>query len=79
MSLLDRLEKKIGRGRGVNLMIILIAAQALGFIMNYIYPTALQFIVFDPYLILQGQVWRLVSFIFFPNGTSIFMTLSASF
>ena len=79
MSLLDRLEKKIGRGRGVNLMIILIAAQALGFIMNYIYPTALQFIVFDPYLILQGQVWRLVSFIFFPNGTSIFMTLITCF
>lgn len=79
MSILEQLERKIGRNRGINLMLVLIGAQAVGFIMNYVFPAALQYIVFDPYLILHGQVWRLVSFIFFPNGTSIFMTLITCF
>ena len=47
-----------------NLMKYVAIANVAFWLMNIMNPSFLQYIVFDPALILRGQVWRLVSFMF---------------
>ncbi|MBQ2961027.1 MAG: hypothetical protein IJE09_07385 [Oscillospiraceae bacterium] len=44
-------------------------------LMNVVNPMFLQYIVFDPALIMRGQVWRIVSFMFFPPNTGLLALL----
>ncbi len=82
MSVLQKWENKIGNKLGnkiPNLMIILIILQAAGTLITMLFPDFLGYIAFIPDLIFQGQVWRLLSFLMFPNGSgsgisSLFMT-----
>jgi len=58
---------KIGRTLVIpNLALILTLGSGICFIFAMISPGFLPFIAFVPELVLQGQVWRLLSFIFFP-------------
>ena len=52
-----------------NLMRYIIIANVVLWILQFIRPGILDYMVFDPRLILQGQVWRLVSFMFIPIST----------
>ena len=80
MSAFDKLERKFSKGRQINLMVILIICQVIGFLFYYIYPYFLNYILFDPYLILhKAQIWRLFTFVFYPDSTSIFMMLITCF
>ena len=58
-----------------NLMKYVAIANVAFWLMNVINPTFLQYIVFDPALILRGQVWRLVSFMFYPANTGLLALL----
>ncbi len=62
-----------------NLMKYVALANLAFWLMNLINPMFLQYIVFDPALILRGQVWRLVSFMFFPPNTGILALLVVYF
>lgn len=79
---LSRLEKKMGRFYISGLMMIIVFGMAGVFLLDLFFSrsavTASQLLSFNRALILQGQVWRLVTFVFIPEGTSpifIFFTL----
>jgi len=60
---IDRFCQKHRRFGIPKLMLFIVIASAVAFIFS---DAALQFIAFDPILIMQGQVWRLVTWIFMP-------------
>ena len=79
---LSRLEKKMGRFYISGLMMIIVFGMAGVFLLDLFFSrsavTASQLLSFNRALILRGQVWRLFTFVFIPEGTSpifIFFTL----
>jgi len=58
-----------------NLMKYVAIANVAFWLMNIVNSQFLQYILFDPALILQGQVWRLVSFMFYPPNTGLLALL----
>ena len=58
-----------------NLMRYLTIANGLFWVLNMINPSFLSFMLFSPALILRGQVWRLVSFLFIPPSTGLLALL----
>lgn len=68
--------KRSGKNFGIqNLTFILIAGYAIGYILQLVNPTILSYLALDPYQILQGQVWRLVTWLIVPPGSFDIFTL----
>lgn len=55
----------------MNLMKYIAIANAVFWILNFIVPSFVSYLAFNPYYIFHGQIWRIVSFVFFPPSTSI--------
>lgn len=73
MSLLSRLERRFGRFAIPNLTSILIAGQAALYLASLVPGgIALNRITLDPTLVLKGEVWRLVTFLFTPPAPDLF-------
>ena len=73
---LSKLEKKIGKYAIPRLPLYMIMCYAAGYILSMVNPSFIYYISLDPYAILHGEVWRLVSWILIPPDTSnIFFTL----
>ena len=66
MNFLNKLERKIGKYAIPNLSLYLILGYILGYIVQIISPTIRDFLTLNPYLILHGQIWRLVTWIIIP-------------
>lgn len=66
MNFLNKLERKIGKYAIPNLSKYLILGYVLGYLIEFINSNLLNFITLNPYLILHGQVWRLVTWIIIP-------------
>ena len=82
MDWLNRLERRIGRHYIPNLMKYLTFAMLGVFILEYLplSQSAWYLLYFDRDLILQGEIWRLITFIFLPpSGSLIFILLSLYF
>lgn len=73
MKFLDYLERKIRRFAIPDLVVYIIIGQVIAFFLAMPNPNALEIFQFTPQLVLQGQVWRLVSFLFMPPTFSIFI------
>ncbi len=54
-----------------NLMRYIMIASVVFWIVGVVYSPFLGYLLFNPALILRGQVWRLISFIFYPPSMSI--------
>ncbi len=69
---LDKLERKFGRYAIRNLMTYIVALNALTLLLMRVDPSGnfLRKIALDPQLVLKGQVWRIVTYIFIPPDTS---------
>ena len=73
MGWIERLEKRFGKYSIRNLMLYLIIINVIGFILLKVNPAVFPYYLsMNPAAIMQGQVWRIVSFILFPSGTSLF-------
>ena len=73
MNWLNKLEKKFGRFAITNLSIWLIGCYVIGYMITFISPTLLNFLALEPEKILQGQIWRLVTWVLVPpSGFGIF-------
>lgn len=69
-------EKKFGKYAIRNLSVVLVVCYAIGYLIEMMAPMLLYYLTLNPYAILHGQVWRLVSWILIPPGESnIFFTL----
>ena len=84
-SFLSKLERKLGKFAIKNWIYVLIAVMAMVWVADFVLlryerPTLSSFMYFDRQLIFQGQVWRVISFIFMPEEDSaIFLILSLYF
>ena len=77
-DIVSKLERKIGNKAIPNLTIKLIICYVIGYLL-YLIPGLgglLNYMTLDPYAILHGQVWRLLSWILIPPSTSnLFFTV----
>ena len=84
-SLLDKLQRKLGRYAIPNLMLYIIAGMGFVFLVDMVvYPvtgfSASATFAFSRPLIMRGQIWRLITFIFIPQTyNALFLILSLYF
>lgn len=77
MRWLDKLERKYYKYAIPNLMQYIAGGMAIVFVFALMFPSILSMIYYSPTLVLQGQIWRLVAFIFIPRTMSpIFIIFS---
>jgi hypothetical protein len=76
--LLDRMEHRFGRLALPKLLHWIAGFQAVSFALSILSPDFLAWIVYDADLILHGQAWRLVSWIFFPSSLNPLFFLFAT-
>ncbi len=69
--MLDQLERRFGRFAIPNITVILIAGQVMAYIAAELNPESLMRIVLIPQEVLNGQVYRLVTFMFMPPGSML--------
>ena len=69
MNFLNKMERKIGKYAISNLSLYLILGYVLGYILQFINPAIVDFLTLNPYLILHGQIWRLVTWIIIPPSS----------
>ena len=73
---INSLERKIGKYAIPNLPMYMIISYAIGYLMQMINPNIISVLSLNPYAIIHGQVWRLVSWVLIPPDTSnLFFTL----
>ena len=75
-KLLDRIEIRVGRYRGIrNLITLIVGAMAAVYVADLFAPTVgfylSSYLAFDRTMILRGQIWRLVTFVITPPNTSL--------
>ena len=78
-SWLDKLDRRFGRHAVPNLMTILTVATVAAWVLDYLmrFQTGMSFssfLVFDRNLIFQGQVWRVLTFLFLPPQGNIVLS-----
>ncbi len=71
MTLLDRLERRFGRYAIHNLTGLIVAGQVVGIFLGWGNAEFLQRWALVPQLVLEGQWWRLITFVFIPPGINI--------
>lgn len=79
MNWIDKLERKFGRFAIRGLITYIVAINAVVFALIYITGSykIISLLTLNPDLILRGQIWRLVTYIFIPPQTSIFWIIFA--
>jgi membrane associated rhomboid family serine protease len=73
--LLARLERKIGRYAIPHLITFIVGGMALVWVLSLTRPEILGRIVLDIDAVRRGEVWRLVTFLFIPIGSSMLWIL----
>lgn len=68
MKFLNKLERKFGRFAISNLTLYIIGTYVLGYLLQFTAGNLISYFYLNPYLILQGQVWRLVTWLLVPPG-----------
>ena len=72
MTLLDKLERYLGRFAIPNLSLYLVVGQVFVLLMNLMGRIDLRLCVLQPDLVLDGQWWRLITFWFMPPPPGLF-------
>lgn len=77
--MLDKLEKKFGKYAINNLILYLLGGYAIGYLLTFGQKFTgvpyLTYLTLEPYYILHGQVWRLITWIIIPPQESIWIAL----
>ena len=66
MNFLNKMERKYGRFAIKNLTLYIILTYVVGFVLTRLAPNALGYFLLEPYFILKGEVWRIISWILLP-------------
>ena len=70
------LRRKLEKYAIPNRTLYLIICYGIGYLMQYLVPAGYQYLMLDPFLVLTGQVWRLVTWILIPpDSSNIFFVL----
>ncbi len=80
MNFLNKMERKWGRYAIRNLSGVIIATYVIGYILEFFAPAIVQWLTLEPYYILHGQVWRLVTWVLIPpSGLDLFTIIMLFF
>lgn len=69
MNFLNKLERKFSKYAISNLTMYLIFGYVIGYVLGRLAPGMLNYLTLDPYRILHGQIWRLVTWVLIPPST----------
>lgn len=67
---MSNFEKKFGKYAIKNLSLVLILCYACGYLIQFVNGAFLHYLTLNPYAILHGQIWRLVTWIIVPPDSS---------
>lgn len=82
--LLDRLEARVGRHKGIrNLMTVIAIGTVITYFADMILPMVMgrslsSYLVFSKSAIMRGEIWRLITFVFVPIESSSLLLLAIS-
>ena len=69
----SKMERKLGKYAISNLTLYLIIGYGIGYLLYMINPSLYEYLTFNPYLIMQGQVWRILTWVLtMPQSLGIF-------
>lgn len=71
MKWLDKLERQLGRYAVPNVTLPIVIGQGLAWAIGYAQPKLLDGLLLLPDKVIDGEVWRLLSFLFIPPGTGV--------
>mgnify|MGYP003298361596 CR=1 FL=1 len=69
-NFIDRMERKLGKYAIQNLSLYLIICYAFGYIIQMVNANFFNYLTLEPALVLQGQVWRLFTWVVVPPSSS---------
>lgn len=69
MNFLNKMERKYGRYAIRNLPMIMVVLYVVGYVIELFLPSALSLFQLEPYDILHGQIWRLVTWVIIPPSS----------
>ncbi len=72
---MSNFEKKFGKYAIPNISLVLILCYVAGYIITLVNPAFMNYLTLDPYKILHGQVWRIVTWIIQPPQSLDFFTI----
>ena len=75
MNFLDKMERKYGRYALSHLTMYIIVTYIAGYIIQLAAPIMRQYLTLEPYYILHGQIWRLLSWILIPPSSLDIFTI----
>lgn len=75
MSWMTKLERKFGKYAISNLTLYLIICYAIGYVLQIANGQIIAYLTLNPYAILHGQIWRLVTWVLIPPESLDFFTL----
>lgn len=76
MKLLNKLERKFGKYAITNLMFYIVILYIVGFVLNLVSPAFYaSYLSLNMAAVLQGQVWRLITFIIQPPNTNLIFVI----
>lgn len=73
---MSNLERKFGKYAIRNLSLVLIILYLAGYLIYYVNINLLGYLTLNPYAIVHGQIWRLVSWLLIPPSTSNFFFIA---
>ena len=66
MKFLNKMERKYGRFAIKNLTTYIILTYIVGFVLTRFAPNVLGYFLLEPYFIVRGEVWRIISWVLLP-------------
>ncbi len=69
MNWLNKLERKFGKFSIRNLSLWIIVCYVIGYLITFLSPQLLNYLRLEPQMILQGQIWRLFTWILIPPSS----------
>ena len=72
---MSKFEKRFGKYAIPNLTLILIACYIAGYVIDLFSPGLVQYLTLEPYRILHGQVWRVVTWLLIPPASLDIFTI----
>ncbi len=79
MNFMQKLERRLGKFAIPHLINYIIGAYGIGLVLYFVAPSFLDYLSLEPYYILHGQLWRLISWIFIPSDVGIFSLIMMLF
>ena len=75
MNFLNKMERKYGKYSVRNLPTIIIALYVAGYVLETFQPAILYYLTLEPYRILHGEVWRILTWILIPPDSLNLFTI----